>query len=62
MTFTNLPPLNALRYFEAAARRKSFTLAADELHITQSAVSQQIRNLEGFIGAALFKRGTTTVC
>lgn len=61
MNFQNLPPLNALRYFEAAARKKSFTLAAEELHITQSAVSQQIRNLESFIGAALFKRGTTTV-
>jgi LysR family glycine cleavage system transcriptional activator len=61
MSFANLPPLNALRYFEAAARKKSFTLAADELHITQSAVSQQIRNLETFVGAALFKRGTSTV-
>lgn len=61
MTFPNLPPLNALRYFEAAARRKSFTLAAQELHITQSAVSQQIRKLETFVGAALFKRGTATV-
>ncbi|WP_271620317.1 LysR substrate-binding domain-containing protein [Bradyrhizobium sp. CCBAU 51745] len=61
MTFANLPPLNALRYFEAAARRRSFTLAADELHITQSAVSQQIRNLESFIGTALFKRGIATV-
>jgi LysR family glycine cleavage system transcriptional activator len=61
MTFANLPPLKALRYFEAAARKKSFTLASDELNITQSAVSQQIRNLEAFVGAALFKRGTSTI-
>ncbi|MBR0687167.1 LysR family transcriptional regulator [Bradyrhizobium manausense] len=61
MSFQNLPPLNALRYFEAAARKGSFTSAAEELHLTQSAVSQQIRNLETFIGAALFRRSTTTI-
>lgn len=61
MKFENLPPLNALRYFESAARRGSFTLAAEELCLTQSAVSQQIRNLENYIGTSLFKRGTTTV-
>jgi len=51
-----LPPLNALRAFEAAARHMNFTRAADELSVTPGAVSQQIQNLEDFIGAALFKR------
>ena len=41
-----LPPLNALRVFEAAARHLSFTKAADELHVTPGAVSQQIKALE----------------
>jgi LysR family transcriptional regulator, glycine cleavage system transcriptional activator len=41
-----LPPLNALRSFEAAARYESFTRAAEELHVTQSAVSQQVKALE----------------
>jgi LysR family glycine cleavage system transcriptional activator len=50
------PPLNVLRTFEAAARHLSFTLAADELHITQAAVSQQIRHLEDVLGVRLFKR------
>ena len=52
-----LPPLNWLRSFEAAARRLSFTAAGEELHITQSAVSQQVRNLEGLLGRPLFLRG-----
>ena len=52
-----LPPLNWLRSFEAAARRLSFTAAGEELHITQSAVSQQVRNLEGLLGQPLFLRG-----
>ena len=52
-----LPPLNWLRSFEAAARRLSFTAAGEELHVTQSAVSQQIRNLEGLLGQPLFLRG-----
>jgi LysR family glycine cleavage system transcriptional activator len=51
-----LPPLNALRAFEAAARHMNFTRAADELSVTPGAVSQQIQNLEDFIGVALFKR------
>ena len=38
-----LPPLNALRAFEAAARHLSFTRAADELHVTQTAISHQIK-------------------
>ena len=52
-----LPPLNWLRSFEAAARRLSFTAAGEELHVTQSAVSQQVRNLESMLGQPLFLRG-----
>ena len=51
-----LPPLNALRTFEAAARLSSFTGAAEELCVTHGAVSQQIRTLEGYFGRALFTR------
>lgn len=51
-----LPPLNALRAFEAAARHMNFTRAADELSVTPGAVSQQIQNLEDYIGASLFRR------
>jgi len=51
-----LPPLNALRCFEAAARRGNFTLAADELYLTPSAVSHQIRLLEEHLGVLLFNR------
>ena len=50
-----LPPLNALRAFEAAARHLNFSRAADELSVTPGAVSQQIQNLEDYVGAALFK-------
>lgn len=48
--------MNALRAFEAAARRGSFARAAAELNVTPAAVSQQIRNLEAFLGVALFRR------
>ena len=51
-----LPPLNALRAFEAAARHLNFSRAADELSVTPGAVSQQIQNLEDYVGAALFRR------
>ncbi len=51
-----LPPLNSLRAYEAAARHLSFTKAADELHVTPGAISQQIRTLEEFIGVPVFKR------
>lgn len=51
-----LPPLNWLRAFEAAARHLSFTDAAAELHMTQSAVSQQIKSLESHLGKPLFYR------
>lgn len=53
---TTLPPLNALRTFECAARHLSFTLAAEELNITQSAVSHQIKALEAWLGFLLFER------
>ena len=49
-------PLNALRTFEAAARQLSFTFAAEELSVTQSAVSHQIRTLETALGTPLFRR------
>ena len=51
-----LPSLNALRAFEAAARRLSFTRAADELFVTQAAVSHQIKHLEEQLGMQLFRR------
>ena len=51
-----LPPLTSLRTFEAAARRGGFTKAAEELHVTQSAVSRQIRTLEEDLGVPLFRR------
>lgn len=51
-----LPPLNALRAFEVAARYLSFTKAAAELHVTPAAVGQQVRLLEDFMGVALFRR------
>jgi LysR family glycine cleavage system transcriptional activator len=53
-----LPPLSALRAFEAAARHMSFTRAADELGVTPAAVSQQIRSLEDWLGTPLFRRLT----
>lgn len=52
-----LPPLNALRAFEAAARHESFTRAAEELHVTQGAVSRHVKNLEERLGRSLFLRG-----
>jgi DNA-binding transcriptional LysR family regulator len=51
-----LPPLNALRAFEAAARLLSFTRAAHELHVTQTAVGHQMRVLEAYLGVRLFLR------
>ena len=52
----DLPPLNALRAFECAARHLNFTRAAEELHVTQAAISHQVRNLEGYLGRKLFRR------
>jgi LysR family transcriptional regulator, glycine cleavage system transcriptional activator len=51
-----LPPLNSLRAFESAARLLSFTRAADELAVTQSAVSHQVKTLEDWAGLPLFRR------
>lgn len=51
-----LPPLNALRAFEAAARHLSFARAADELHLTPSAISHQIKSLEDQVRVKLFQR------
>lgn len=52
----DLPPLNSLPAFEAAARHKSFTKAADELFLTQAAISFQVRNLEKALSVQLFSR------
>src|SRR6202050_135074 len=51
-----LPPLNGLKAFEAAARSESFTRAAEELNVTQSAVSHQVKALEDALGLKLFHR------
>lgn len=56
-----LPPLNALRAFEAAARHESFSLAADELNVTPGAISRQIRSLEIALGHNLFIRNNREV-
>ncbi|KAF1041668.1 MAG: Glycine cleavage system transcriptional activator [Herbaspirillum frisingense] len=56
MAARKLPSLNALRAFEASARHCSFTLAAQELHVTQGAVSHQIKALEEELGLPLFER------
>ncbi|WP_108652079.1 transcriptional regulator GcvA [Dongshaea marina] len=51
-----LPPLNALKAFEAASRHLSFTRAAQELFVTQAAISHQIKGLEEYLGIKLFRR------
>ncbi len=51
-----LPPLNALRAFEAAARHEGFIKASEELHVTRGAISRQIKLLEAHLGAQLFAR------
>ncbi|MBX3521894.1 MAG: transcriptional regulator GcvA [Xanthobacteraceae bacterium] len=56
-----LPSLNALRAFEAAARLKSLTRAAEEMNVTQAAVSRQVRTLEEYLEVALFRRGHRTI-
>jgi len=56
-----LPPLNALKAFDAAARHLSFTKAAQELYVTHGAVSRQIATLEGHFRTALFVRGPRTL-
>ncbi|NQV43443.1 MAG: transcriptional regulator GcvA [Rhodospirillales bacterium] len=52
----DLPPLNGLRAFEAAARHLSFTRAAEELYVTQAAISHQVKGLEDHLGFSLFRR------
>ena len=52
----SLPPLNCLRFFEAAARHQSFARAADELGVTAAAVAHRIRLLENYLRAELFVR------
>src|SRR5512134_950152 len=56
-----LPPLAGLRAFEAAARLLSFKRAAEELHVTPTAISHQVRQLEEAVGARLFERRTRQV-
>jgi len=56
-----LPPLNALRVFESAARHESFASAAKELFISASAVSHQVKLLEDYLGSALFSRNRRKV-
>ena len=51
-----LPPANSLLVFEAVARHLSFTHAAEELRVTQAAVSRQMQLIENDLGAQLFKR------
>jgi LysR family glycine cleavage system transcriptional activator len=52
----SLPPLNALRAFEAAGRHLSLTKAAAELHVTPAAISHQVKSLEEWLGVPLFRR------
>lgn len=56
-----LPPLNALRAFEAAGRHGSFTKAAEELHVTHGAVSRHVAQLESWLGVPLFHRSASQV-
>src|ERR671923_420801 len=60
-TMRPLPSLAGLRAFEAAARHLSFKRAAQELHVTPTAISHQIRQLEAAIGVPLFERRTRQV-
>ncbi|TWC18432.1 regulatory helix-turn-helix LysR family protein [Pseudomonas sp. SJZ101] len=53
----DLPPTATLRAFEVATRHTTFTSAAQELHVTQSAVSHQLKHLEALWGLQLFERG-----
>ena len=56
-----LPPLNSIRAFEAAARWLSFSKASEELHVTPAAISQQIKQLEDYLGVTLFHRLTRAI-
>ena len=57
-----LPPFDGLVAFEAAARHRSMTLAANELRVTQSAISHRLKKLEAFVGASLFNRTGMGLC
>ncbi|RTR06483.1 LysR substrate-binding domain-containing protein [Halomonas nitroreducens] len=61
MKISPLPPLNSLVAFESAARHLSFTQAAEELHVTQGAISRQVRSLEDYLGKPLFERANRSV-
>ncbi|MCU4492238.1 LysR family transcriptional regulator [Acinetobacter guillouiae] len=61
MKIRPLPPMNSLIVFEAAARHLSFTKAADELNVTQGAISRQIRQLEEYLGKELFIRANRNI-
>lgn len=61
MSFRRLPPLSALRAFEAAARHENFTRAAEEVLLTQSAISRHVRALEEDLGVRLFERRNRAV-
>ncbi|MNR83183.1 Glycine cleavage system transcriptional activator [compost metagenome] len=61
MKIKPLPPMNSLIVFEAAARHLSFTKAADELTVTQGAISRQIRQLEEYLGKELFIRSNRNI-
>lgn len=61
MKLSPLPPLNSLVAFEAAARHQSFTLAGNELHVTQGAISRQVRTLEEYLGKPLFIRANRSI-
>lgn len=56
-----LPPLNALRAFEAAARHLSLSRAAEELHVTPAAISHQVKGLESYLGVKLFRRANRSL-
>ena len=53
-----LPPLNSLRAFEVVSRHQSFRAAAEELHVTAAAVSQQVKTLENHLGRKLLRRSS----
>jgi LysR family glycine cleavage system transcriptional activator len=60
-TRRKLPPLNALKAFEAAARLGGFTAAAEEMFVSPGAISRHVSNLEAFLGVTLFQRGHNEV-
>lgn len=62
MDLRQLPALNAIRAFEAAARHENFSRAADELFVTHGAVSHQVRALEDELGVPLFVRKGKRLC